>query len=117
MPTDQTDRLRMFIGGLAVGLVIGVGGVLLATRPPAGPELAAIRSHPLSTADQSRVQDLLAAGNAHLRMENHEEAAAMYERVLSEFDCANVEARRGLHATAPDRLTAPLRQCGERPRG
>lgn len=111
MPTGDSNALRMFIGGLTVGLVIGVGAALLATRTLAEPETAAIRSSSLSAADQTRVQDLLAAGNAHLRMANYEAAAAMYERVLSNFDCANAEARLGLKAAAPDRLSASLSHC------
>lgn len=117
MPTGDSHALRMFIGGLTVGLVIGVAGALLATRSLADPEAVAIRSSPLSGADQTRVQDMLAAGNAYLRLQNDDAAAAVYERVLSEFDCANVEARRGLKAIAPDRLSASLRHCGESKHG
>lgn len=117
MQTGDSNALRMFIGGLTVGLVIGVGGALLATRSLAGPEAAAIRSSPMSAADQMRVQDLLATGNAFVRLENYKAAAAIYERVLSEFDCANVEARRGLKATAPDRLSASLRNCSDSKHG
>lgn len=111
MPTGDSNALRMFIGGLTVGLIIGVGAALPATRPPVGPEASASRSSPLPAAAQSRVQDMLAAGASHMRMENYDAAAAIYERVLIEFDCANHEARRGLKATAPDRLSVSLRNC------
>jgi len=117
MQTGDSNALRMFIGGLTVGLVIGLGGALLATRPLPGPYAAAIRSSPLSSADQTRVQDMLAAGNAHMRMANYENAADIYERVLVEFDCANAEARRGLEATSPDRLAASPQHCGKGDRG
>lgn len=117
MPTGDSHALRMFIGGLTVGLVVGVAGALLATRSLAEPEALAIRSSPLSGADQSQVQNMLAAGNAYLRLQNRDAAAAVYERVLREFDCANEEARRGLEAIAPDRLSASLRRCGESKRG
>ena len=113
MSVADRDSLRMFIGGMAVGLVIGAGGILLATQPLDRADSAASRSPALSMSDRSRVQELLAAGNAYVRLSNYSAATAAYERVLTELDCANPEARQGMKALAPDRLDWVLASCRE----
>lgn len=116
MPANDANAVRLFIGGLAVGLVIGAGGVLLATQSLDRPQAAATRSYALSMSNRSRVEELLAAGNAHLRLGNYQSATAAYERVLTEFDCANPEALQGMKALAPDRLDRMLASCQEKRR-
>lgn len=113
MSAENANALRMFIGGMAVGLIIGAGAVLLANQSLDRPETAATQSFALSMSDRLRVEDLLAAGTAYLRMANYAAATAVYERVLTEFDCANVEAQKGMRALAPDRLESAMLSCQE----
>ncbi|MFK7955544.1 MAG: serine/threonine-protein kinase [Lysobacterales bacterium] len=68
----------------------------------------------LDVAERERMQELLAAAASMSRINNYEQAEANLFKVLSEFDCKNEEARRGLQALNPTRAEEIIQICDGR---
>ncbi len=65
----------------------------------------------LDVAERERMQELLAAAASMSRINNYEQAEENLFKVLSEFDCKNEEARRGLLALNPSRAEEIIQIC------
>ncbi|MEM1090431.1 MAG: serine/threonine-protein kinase [Pseudomonadota bacterium] len=65
----------------------------------------------LDVAERERMQELLAAAASMSRINNYEQAEENLFKVLSEFDCKNEEARRGLLALNPTRAEEIIQIC------
>ncbi len=68
----------------------------------------------LDVAERERMQELLAAAASMSRINNYDQAEANLFKVLSEFDCKNEEARRGLQALNPTRAEEIIQICDGR---
>lgn len=99
------------IGG--VGALVVVAGLAFAFWPKPQPVDEVPRAI-LSQEQMVEMSDALTAASAMIRTGNAEGAAGLYEKVLSQFDCNNEEARRGLRAADPgndDRYRKAIAKC------
>ncbi|MCP5476795.1 MAG: hypothetical protein H7A19_18355 [Rhodanobacteraceae bacterium] len=118
--------LVVFAIGLLLGLLLGVGAVTSGrfTLPVAQPSPGAsgIRAPAFPTIKRpdinvdtmiqlQQVRDALHAAEAMIRVDNLKGAAGLYERVLTQFDCSNQEARTGLKAVNPGRYAIVAKAC------
>ncbi len=108
---------------VAIGLTIAVAAVV-GVSMTGGDEAPTQSANPgnipiglgqnLDVAERERMQELLAAAASMSRINNYEQAEANLFKVLSEFDCKNEEARRGLQALNPTRAEEIIQICDGR---
>lgn len=55
--------------------------------------------------------DKLAAAQSFARLRNFDTAEELYVQVLTQYDCTNREARRGLEGLNPTKLNELLARC------
>jgi serine/threonine-protein kinase PpkA len=69
----------------------------------------------LTQAQRLEMQDKLAAAQSMARNGLMDNAEDLYVLVLTQFDCTNLEARRGLEALNPAKLNELLARCKQKP--
>lgn len=129
-PTLVTRPRSPLPGGLPLMPVAAGGGAALLLvlvlvfwpkpEPPAPPLPTGPKPPPpvqvdgvlLDQAKRLEMQDKLAAAQSMARNNQMENAEALFVMVLTQFDCTNAEARRGLEALNPDKLNELLARCG-----
>ncbi|MEM9530413.1 MAG: serine/threonine-protein kinase [Pseudomonadota bacterium] len=97
--------------GAAVAWAVLNGG---SSTPATNPGIRIGLGQNLTVAERERMQELLAAAASMSRINNYEQAEENLFKVLSEFDCKNEEARRGLLALNPPRAEEIIGICDAR---
>ncbi|MCU0754488.1 MAG: protein kinase [Xanthomonadales bacterium] len=124
-PTLVTRPKRTLPGGLPLLPVAAGGGAMLVLvlalllwpKPepplPTGPKSPPVPVEPslLTQEQQIEMSDKLAAATSMTRLGRMDEAAALFEVVLTQFDCTNQEARRGLGILNREKLDEVLARC------
>ena len=115
--------LVVFAIGLLMGLLLGVGAVtsgrftLPVAQPSPGasgiraPTFPTIKRPDINVDTMIQIQHSLLAAKTMIRVDNLKGAAGLYERVLTQFDCTNLEARTGLKAVDPRRHAIVAKAC------
>lgn len=104
-------------GGALVLLVLALlfwpKGEPAAPTLPTGPAPAPVQVDGvlLDQAQRLEMQDKLAAAQSMARNGLMDSAEELYVVVLTQFDCTNLEARRGLEALNPERLNELMARC------
>jgi len=93
---------------LALVVVIG-GGVAFWPKPNA--DGGDIPEAILTQEQRLEVQTQLASAETNIRLSRFDEATLNYVKVLSELDCTNREARRGLQGVDPDLYKKTIAEC------
>jgi serine/threonine-protein kinase PpkA len=80
---------------------------------PTGPATAPVQvDGAVLTQEQSiEMQDKLAAAQSFARLQNFDSAEELYVQVLTQYDCTNREAQRGLEALNPQKLNELTTRC------
>lgn len=127
-PTLITRPRSPLPGGLPLVPVAAGGGALVllvlallfwpkvepaAPTLPTGPAPAPVQVDGvlLDQAQRLEMQDKLAAAQSMARNGLMDSAEELYVVVLTQFDCTNLEARRGLEALNPERLNELMARC------
>lgn len=100
--------------GVAVLLAASVAGVIWweqRAEPPAAASTQVAQGSNQDVARQVEMQDKLAAATAFTRMGRYEDAELNLVDVLTEYDCKNEEARRGLMALNETRARELIAAC------
>lgn len=98
----------VLIAAVALALTLR-GGSGAGTGAAQSTGIAPIRS--LDIATRQKISDLNAAAQAFLRMNNTDEAEARFLQVLTELDCHDEEARRGLNVLNPEKAQQIVAEC------
>ncbi len=99
----------LVMGGIAVAIVAGLIAAVLIARNPGPVATVAAREIPIET--RKKISRLLAAADSMSKIKNYQQAEDNYAKVLTEYDCANDEARRGLEAHNPERAAKVIAAC------
>lgn len=107
----RSGPLMALVGGIGALVVVASLAFALWPRPTPVDE---VPQAILSQEQMVEMTDALTAASSMIRLGNAEGAANLYEKVLSQFDCNNEEARRGLRAADPgndERYRKAIAKC------
>lgn len=100
----------MLYAAVAVLVVVVVVGVAMWPKGKTT-DNSGIPEAILSVEQRTEMGKALAAAESFLNLGNYEAASTNYVKVLSEFDCNNREARRGLQGVDPDLYKKTVEAC------